>query len=152
MATAIAAVRSIPRTMLHLTLQHCSRPLPPLSPPPSHFNYLAQLEGKKSGERGEEEEEERRRRRRLPGPGSRHRRHFILTPLFFSSLLLFLFAAVGLEAAVGRAVGTGGSLVKITSSCVMCLSPSLALLQPPPPPPPRTEEARRGECCCWIGA
>ena len=60
MAESIAAVRSIPRTMLHLTLQQCSRPpargpppaslAPPPPPPPSHFNYLAQLgeEGRKS--------------------------------------------------------------------------------------------------------
>ena len=62
-----------------------------------------------------------------------------------SSLLLFLFAAVegrkiegGSEAAVGRSVGTGGSLVKITSSCVMCLSL-------PPFLTAAAEAARRGE-------
>ena len=63
-----AAVRSIPRTMLHRTLlqqQQCCPALPSLLPPP-HFNYLAQLGG--GGEEGRKEEKEGERRR--PPPSS----------------------------------------------------------------------------------
>ena len=70
MAEAIAAVRSIPRTMLHLTLQQCSRPparLPaagvarPLYPSSSVALQLF------SSTRREEKRRKRRRRERREG-------------------------------------------------------------------------------------
>ena len=155
-----AAVRSIPRTMLHRTQlqqQRCPA-LPSLLPPP-HFNYLAQLGG------GEEKREEKRRKREnvvalrppslslSPVADTAAISFSLLSSLLFSfSSLLPLEAAAAVGRSVSRSVGTGGSLVKITSSCVMCLSLSL-------PPPPffnrrwqEGGEARRGECCRWIGA
>ena len=153
-------MRSIPRTVLHLTLLHCSRPPPPSPPPPSHFNYLAQLEGKKSGERGEGGTSPSS----SPPPSTVADTAAAISFSLFPLLLFSSFYPLPLEAAavglsvgrsVGLSVGTGGSLVKITSSCVMCLSLPSPFFNRRTAAAARTEEGgeeRRGECCRWIGA
>ena len=129
-------MRSIPRTVLHLTLLHCSRPPPP-SPPPSHFNYLAQLEGKKSGERGEGGTSPSS----SPPPSTVADTAAAISFSLFPLLLFSSFYPLPLEAAavglsVGRSVGRSlGWHRGVVSEnyfflCNVSLSP-FSLLQPP---------------------